>query len=420
MVDLLPFVLLLVLAGLIALIALAVMAYRRAGTTPAPLQARLEALERAQERTDRTMRDELGRGRQESAAAAASLRDEVGKLGEASVRKLEELRATVDAQLNALRGENTQKLDDMRRTVDEKLQATLEERLGASFRQVSERLEQVHQGLGEMRTLASGVGDLKRVLSNVKVRGTWGEVQLGGLLEQVLSPDQYGRNIATREGSSERVEFAIKLPGPEGREGETVWLPLDAKFPQEDYLRLVDASERGDTTGVEQASRDLETAIKNAARDIHDKYLDPPHTTDFGILFLPTEGLYAEVLRRPGLADALQRDCRVLVAGPTTLWALLNSLQMGFRTLAIERRSSEVWTLLGAVKTHVGRFGELLAAVQKKLQEATNKMDAVSRQSRTIERKLRDVEELPALGQGEQQLLTPSVDLLDEDDAAGV
>jgi len=395
MVDLLPFLLLLVLAGLIALIALAVMAYRRAGTTPAPLQARLEALERAQERTDRTMRDELGRGRQESAAAAASLRDEVGKLGEASVRKLEELRATVDAQLNALRGENTQKLDDMRRTVDEKLQATLEERLGASFRQVSERLEQVHQGLGEMRTLASGVGDLKRVLSNVKVRGTWGEVQLGGLLEQVLSPDQYGRNIATREGSSERVEFAIKLPGPEGREGETVWLPLDAKFPQEDYLRLVDASERGDTTGVEQASRDLETAIKNAARDIHDKYLDVPRTTDFAILFLPTEGLYAEVLRRAGLVELLQRQCRVMVAGPTTLWAILTSLRTGFRTLAIQQRSSEVWQLLGVVKSEFARFGGMLDHVQKKLEEASKKVDEARKGSKRIERSLGHVQELP-------------------------
>ena len=395
MVDLLPFLLLLVLAGLIALIALAVMAYRRAGTTPAPLQARLEALERAQERTDRTMRDELGRGRQESAAAATSLRDEVGKLGEASVRKLEELRATVDAQLNALRGENTQKLDDMRRTVDEKLQATLEERLGASFRQVSERLEQVHQGLGEMRTLASGVGDLKRVLSNVKVRGTWGEVQLGGLLEQVLSPDQYSRNVATREGSSERVEFAIKLPGPEGREGETVWLPLDAKFPQEDYLRLVDASERGDTTGVEQASRDLETAIKNAARDIHDKYLDVPRTTDFAILFLPTEGLYAEVLRRAGLVELLQRQFRVMVAGPTTLWAILTSLRTGFRTLAIQQRSSEVWQLLGVVKSEFARFGGMLDHVQKKLEEASKKVDEARKGSRRIERSLGHVQELP-------------------------
>jgi DNA recombination protein RmuC len=271
-----------------------------------------------------------------------------------------------------------------------------------------------------MQALASGVGDLKKVLTNVKTRGTWGEVQLGTLLEQALTPAQFDTNVATREGSDERVEFAVRLPGRDPSDEAPVWLPIDAKFPQEDYQRVVDASERGDGEAVEAAARQLEVRIRACARDIHDKYLDPPHTTDFGILFLPTEGLYAEVLRRPGLADALQRDCRVLVAGPTTLWALLNSLQMGFRTLAIERRSSEVWTLLGAVKTHVGRFGELLAAVQKKLQEATNKMDAVSRQSRTIERKLRDVEELPALGQAEQQLLTPSVDLLDEDDAAGV
>jgi DNA recombination protein RmuC len=385
------------------------MAYRRAGTAPAQLQARLEALERAQERTERTVRDELGRGRQESTGAAAGLRDEVGKLGDASVRKLEELRATVDAQLNALRAENTQKLDDMRRTVDEKLQATLEERLGASFRQVSERLEQVHQGLGEMRTLASGVGDLKRVLSNVKVRGTWGEVQLGGLLEQVLSPDQYACNVATREGSSERVEFAIRLPGPEGREGETVWLPIDAKFPQEDYLRLVEASERGDTAGVDQAGRDLETAIKAAARDIHDKYLEVPRTTDFAILFLPTEGLYAEVLRRTGLVELLQRQFRVMVAGPTTLWAVLTSLRTGFRTLAIQKRSSEVWQLLGTVKSEFTRFGGMLDHVQKKLEEASKKVDEARKGSRKIEKRLGDVQELPA-AEGQPLLEAPLFD----------
>jgi DNA recombination protein RmuC len=285
---------------------------------------------------------------------------------------------------------------------------------------VSERLEQVQRGLGEMQALASGVGDLKKVLTNVKTRGTWGEVQLGALLEQALAPSQFDTNVVTREGSDERVEFAVRLPGRGVQDERPVWLPIDAKFPQEDYQRLLDASERGEIEAVEAAGRQLEIRVKSCARDIHDKYLDPPHTTDFGILFLPTEGLYAEVLRRPGLADALQRDHRVAVAGPTTLWAILNSLQMGFRTLAIERRSSEVWTVLGAVKTHFGRFGELLSSVQKKLQEASNKMDAVSRQSRTIERKLRDVQELPAGERAEQVLLAAPLDLLDDDECAGV
>jgi len=439
---------------LFVLLALAIASMLRGRSAEdAALAARIDALESGQERIERTVRDEMARGRGDAVAQGRLLREEVANsvtrlgeslrdgqsqvsrlqgeqleafaqqlstLGGATERRIEALRGTVEERLRAIQEDNAAKLEKMRETVDERLQGTLEARLGESFRAVSERLEQVQRGLGEMQALASGVGDLKKVLTNVKTRGTWGEVQLGTLLEQALTPAQFDTNVATREGSDERVEFAVRLPGRDPSDEAPVWLPIDAKFPQEDYQRVVDASERGDGEAVEAAARQLEVRIRACARDIHDKYLDPPHTTDFGILFLPTEGLYAEVLRRPGLADALQRDCRVLVAGPTTLWALLNSLQMGFRTLAIERRSSEVWTLLGAVKTHVGRFGELLAAVQKKLQEATNKMDAVSRQSRTIERKLRDVEELPALGQAEQQLLTPSVDLLDEDDAAGV
>jgi DNA recombination protein RmuC len=323
-----------------------------------------------------------------------SFAQQLGALTETNERKLEALRAAVEERLRALQEDNAAHLEKVRVTVDERLQGTLEARLGESFRSVSERLEQVHRGLGEMQALASGVGDLKRVLTNVKTRGTWGEVQLGALLEQVLAPAQYGTNVATREGSADRVEFAIRLPGRDEAEAP-VWLPIDAKFPQEDYQRLLDASERGDAEGVEAAARQLEQRVKACAHDIRTKYLDPPHTTDFAILFLPTEGLYAEVLRRPGLADAVQHDERVVVAGPTTVWAILNSLQMGFRSLAIERSSSEVWRVLGAVKTQFGKFGDLLGGVQKKLQEATNKMDAVARQSRTIERKLRDVQELP-------------------------
>jgi DNA recombination protein RmuC len=294
-----------------------------------------------------------------------------------------------------LQFENASKLDAIRVTVDEKLQGTLEAKLGESFRLVSEHLEQVHKGLGEMQTLASGVGDLKKVLSNVKTRGTWGEIQLRQLLDQVLVPDQYAANVVTREGSDERVEFAIKLPG-RGADDTPVLLPIDAKFPLEDYQRLVDAADRGDADAVEAAARQLEASVKVCARDIRDKYLNPPRTTDFGILFLPVEGLCAEVLRRAGLVDQLQRDFHVVPCGPTTLWALLNSLQMGFRTLAIERRSSEVWTLLGAVKTEFAKFGEALDAVQKKLGEASDKIDAARKGTRKIQRKLQDVQELPA------------------------
>lgn len=411
------------------------------------LEPRLRAIEHAQERADRGARDDMARGRAEAAAGAKELREEVlagvARLGElltgavsqvAEVqkdrleafaqqlavltegheRRSDVLRASVEERLRAMQEENATRLEQVRVTVDERLQGTLEARLGESFRAVSERLEQVHRGLGEMQALASGVGDLKRVLTNVKTRGTWGEVQLGALLEQVLAPGQYDTNVATREGSAERVEFAIRLPGRDAGEAP-VWLPIDAKFPQEDYQRLLEASERGDSDGVEAAGRQLEGRVRGCAHDIRTKYLDPPHTTDFAILFLPTEGLYAEVLRRPGLADALQRDARVVIAGPTTVWAILNSLQMGFRSLAIERSSSEVWAVLGAVKTHFGKFGELLAGVQKKLQEATNKMDAVTRQSRSIERKLRDVQELPR-EEGRTLLALEPVDALDEPD----
>lgn len=320
----------------------------------------------------------------------------VTQLSAANETRFETLRTTVEGKLQLIREDNAKQLEEMRKTVDEKLQGALERRLGEQFNLVSQRLEEVHKGLGEMQTLASGVGDLKRVLTNVKVRGTWGEVQLGTLLEQVLAPEQYAANVALREGSAERVDYAIRLPGRGEMENEVVWLPVDSKFPMEDYQRLVEAQERGDLAQAEEAGRGLEAAIRKCAADICTKYLCPPATTDFGIMFLPTEGLFAETIRRPGLVEAIQRDCRVIVAGPTTLAALLNSLQMGFRTLAIQKRSSEVWKVLGAVKTEFGKFGAVLDKVQKKLQEASNTMDSAARRTRVMERTLRDVEALPA------------------------
>ena len=330
---------------------------------------------------------------------------QVNRLTESNEKKLDDLRTTVETKLTQIQDNNATKLEEMRMTVDEKLQKTLERRLGESFQIVSDRLELVHKGLGEMQTLASGVGDLKKVLTNIKVRGTWGEMQLGNLLEQILTPDQYAQNVAIKPETAERVEFAIRLPGRDEMDGDVVWLPIDAKFPKEDYERLVDASERGDPGAVEEAGRQLETRVKQEAKDIRDKYLDPPHTTDFGIMYLSTEGLFAEVLRRPGLVASLQHDFRVNVTGPTTLAALLNSLQMGFRTLAIQKRSSEVWRLLGAVKTEFGKFGDVIEKVQKKIQEASDQIEKTRTRSRAIERKLRNVEELPA---GEVQVLLGS------------
>lgn len=321
---------------------------------------------------------------------------QIANLTDRNEKKFDELRAAVETKLALLQADNAAKLEEMRRTVDEKLQGTLEKRLGESFQLVSQRLEQVHKGLGEMQTLASGVGDLKRVLTNVKTRGSWGEMQLGNLLDDLLTPQQFARNVQTKPTGRETVEFALRLPGRDEQNGKEVWLPIDAKFPKEDYERLVDAAERGDGAGVEQAARDLETRIRSQARDIHDKYVAPPHTTDFGLLYLPTEGLHAEVLRRPGLVDSIQREQRVVIVGPTTLAALLNSLQMGFRTLAIQKRSSEVWKVLGAVKSEFGKFGDVLDKVKKKLDETGNTIEEASHRSRQLERKLKTVETLPA------------------------
>jgi DNA recombination protein RmuC len=322
---------------------------------------------------------------------------QLGQLTESNDRRFAEIRTTIEQRLRDIETNNATKLEEMRRTVDEKLHATLEQRLGESFKQVSDRLEQVHRGLGEMQTLAAGVGDLKKVLTNVKTRGTWGEVQLEALLEQLLTADQYAKNVATVPKSADRVEFAIKLPGRQDPEGVAVpvWLPIDAKFPREDYERLIEAQERADPVAVEEASRALEGRIRAEARAISEKYVAPPHTTDFALLFLPTEGLYAEVLRRPGLTDTLQRDYRVTIAGPTTLTALLNSLQMGFRTLAIEKRSSEVWQVLGAVKTEFGKFGDVLAKTKSQLETVTRSIEAAETRTRMMNRKLRDVEALP-------------------------
>lgn len=338
----------------------------------------------------------------------------IGKLSDSNEKKLEAVRVTVESKLQSMQIDNAKQLDQMRQTVDEKLQGTLEKRLGESFKQVSERLELVHKGLGEMQSLATGVGDLKKVLTNVKTRGTWGEVQLGALLEQVLNPDQFATNVATKD-AGERVEFAIKLPGQGMERDETVWLPIDAKFPVEDYQRLIEAQERADVEGVEIAGKQLENRVRSCARDISEKYLNPPKTTDFGILFLPIEGLFAEVIRRPGLTEVIQRECRVVIAGPTTLWSILNSLQMGFRTLTIQKRSSEVWNLLAAVKTEWMKYGDVLDAVQKKLHQASDTIEKAKVRSRSVGRKLRDVQELPV---GDAAALLPP-NVLDEEAEAG-
>ncbi|MBS1171082.1 MAG: hypothetical protein H6R01_2000 [Burkholderiaceae bacterium] len=323
-----------------------------------------------------------------------TLNQTLATLTESNAQRMAEVRATLEQKIQALQNDNAAKLEEMRKTVDEKLHATLEQRLGESFKLVSERLEKVHQGLGEMQQLAVGVGDLKRVLTNVKTRGTWGEVQLEMLLEQVLTAEQFAKNVETVPGSGERVEFAINLPGKDD-DRRPVWLPVDAKFPKEQYERLVEAAEQADAEGVATAGRELERAIRQEAKTIADKYLSPPLTTDFAILFLPTEGLYAEVMRRPGLADDIQRAHRVSIAGPSTLSALLNSLQMGFRTLALEKRSSEVWQVLGAVKTEFGKFGEVLATTKATLERAAKNIESAEVRTRQMSRKLKSVEALP-------------------------
>jgi DNA recombination protein RmuC len=384
--------------GILVAIVFLVM-HRGGGAADGTLLSKIESLERAQERGERMLREEMSRSRDENANASKTQREELGK-------SLEGVRGIVDLRLKQLQEDNAKQIDKMRATVDEKLQGTLEKRLGESFKLVSDRLEQVHQGLGAMQQLASDVGGLQKVLTNVKTRGGWGEVQLGALLEQVLTSDQFARNVKTRAESGDHVEFAIKLPGDEN--GAPVWLPIDAKFPTEDYQRLIGAQEQGDAGAVESAMKSLETQLKKSAKDICQKYINPPQTTDFAIMFLPTEGLYAEAIRRIGLTEQVQRDCRVIFAGPTTLAALLNSLQMGFRTLAIQKRSSEVWNLLSGVKTEFGKFGEALVAVKDKLDQAAKHVDNVAVRSRAISKKLRDVEELPSNPQPMLRELLPT------------
>jgi DNA recombination protein RmuC len=444
-----PLVVALAALALAAVVAAAVtLPGRVAAALRGALADRLDAVERGQERVERSLRTELAAGRAEAGDASAKLRAELAatlknvadsllrgvadvaglvkaqladsgarldRLTDSNEKRIDALRAAVDERLGKLVEENAARLEKIRQTVDEQLQGTLERRLGESFRLVGERLEAVQRGLGEMQALAQGVGDLKKVLSNVKTRGTFGEVQLGALLEQVLAPDQWAANVAPRPESGERVEYAIRLPGRDEGEAE-VLLPIDAKFPTEDYQRLVDAAEAGDAAAVEATGKALEVRLRGCARDIHDKYLAPPRTTDFAILFLPTEGLYAEVLRRPGLFEALSRDHGVIVAGPTTLAAILNSLQMGFRTLAIQKRSSEVWSVLGAVKAEFGKFGMVLDQVEKKLTEASNKIGEVRRRGRAIDRKLRDVQALPAAAPAQQGLLPGALAAVDAEE----
>ncbi len=389
------------LTFILAVIAI-IMLWRLGKRQPSNLDQQFTQLKDNLERTERLLREEIGKNRMEQTQGLNSfgtaLSSQVTGLTEMNANKLEQMRESVERQLKSLQEDNSQKLEQMRATVDEKLHATLEKRLGESFQMVSDRLEKVHQGLGEMQNLAAGVGDLKKVLANVKTRGTWGEAQLGNLLDQVLTQEQYERNCITKHGSRDPVEFAIKMPG---QGDHVVYMPIDSKFPTEDYERLESARDAVNPAMIEEAGKALEARIKLEAKNIRDKYIDPPHTTDFGILFLPAEALYAEVLRRPGLADNLRREFKVIVTGPTTIAALLSSLHMGFRTLAVEKRASEVWGLLGTVKTEFGKFGDLLEKTKEKLESAGKNIDEAARKSRTIERKLRDVQELPGTAAAE-------------------
>jgi DNA recombination protein RmuC len=409
-----------VLVVLLAVVLMRLGAIARTAGNGGETRNQLDTLRAQNERLERELRTELAHARAETTQNAKSARDELSRnlaqftqalqnqlasiaglqnerlatLTQSNEQRMEAVRATVESRLELLRTDNAQKLDQMRNTVDEKLHETLELRLGERFKIVSDRLEQVHKGLGEMQSLATGVGDLKKVLTNVKSRGGWGEVQLGALLDEMLAPGQYAKNVATVPGRREFVEYAIKFPG-HSDDGTPCWLPIDSKFPLEDYRRLQEAIERADIGVVEQSRKALEDFFKFEARKIREKYIEPPHTLDFAILFIPTESLYAEAVSRPGLAETLQRDHRVMLAGPMNLGALLNSLQLGFRTLAIEKSSTEVWRVLGAVKSEFGRFGELLAKAKQKLDAVGTTLDDASRKSTTIARKLRDVETLP-------------------------
>lgn len=417
--------LVLIIIIIVLMIAGFILLYWRSGRDSvdiAPLMNKMDTLCDFQERTDRSVRDEIARSRTETQTQAqqertelaqsfksfeSSMQTRLAELASVTEKKIEAVRLTVDEKLKQIQEDNSRQLEKMRETVDEKLQSTLEKRLGESFKQVSERLELVHQGLGDMRNLAAGVGDLKKVLTNVKARGTWGEVQLGALLEEILSPEQYLKNVKIQENGNDFVEFAIKLPGQGDSSSDSVLIPVDAKFPVEDYQRLLEAQERADAAAADDAIRQLEASIKKSAKDISQKYLAPPKTTDFGIMFLPSEGLYAEVIRRTALVALLQREHHIVVTGPTTFAALLNSLQMGFRTLAIQKRSGEVWKVLSEVKTAFGRFGDTLDAVRKKLEQAAASVDDAQKKTRTLSGKLRAVESMPDM--------VPSAEIMIED-----
>ncbi len=380
------------------------------------LQQSLQSMQEKLERMERELRNDIT---ESSRGSRQELTQNLALFQQSQVQQLTLVQKTVsdtlNQQLQQLQKSNAEKLDEIRRTVDEKLQTTLEKRLSESFKQVAERLEQVHNGLGQMQKLADGVGSLQRVLTNVKTRGMFGEVQLEALLEQVLTLEQYAKQVETKPRSNQRVDFAIRFPGRGGADGEPVWLPIDAKFPREDYERLLDAQDRADAVASEVAAKALETRIRTEAKSIAESYLAPPYTTDFAILFLPTEGLYAEVLRRPGLMDSLQRDYRVTLAGPTTLLAMLNSLHMGFRTLALEQQASEVWKVLGAVKTEFERYGDWVEKVREQVQKAADTLDRADTRSRQMRRALKNVEALP---EGEAQALLPQLDdALDDTDA---
>lgn len=425
--DLLFFILLIILI-IIALVILIMQIIKKSSSHEKKLHELLMLIGRDQEKIEKSVRSEISVNRMENAQNLKSTREELREsfrifnegsdkrmadfskkqaesfelfsnklveLTEKNELKMEQIRQTVEGKLENIQKDNSDKLEKMRQTVEEKLENTLEKRLGEKFKLVSDWLEQVNKGLGEMQNLASGVGDLKKVLTNVKSRGTWGEVQLSNLLEQLLVPEQYELNVCTKKGSSERVEFAIKIPG-KNEKIEYIWLPIDAKFPIEDYQRLLEAQEKTDIEMIERLGKALESRIKTEAKEIRDKYLDPPYTTDFAILFLPIEGLYAEVIRRAGLVEFLQNNYRVVISGPTTIAALLNSLQMGFKTLAIEKRTSEVWEILETVKKEFGKFGDILEKTHKKLQEATSNIETATTKTRSIERKLNKVQALPA------------------------
>jgi len=365
----------------------------------------------------RELRDELRSAREEARLSARELREEVTKSIDTTQSSLDRVRATLDQRVRELQEGNERKLDEMRRTVDEKLHDTLEKRLGESFKLVSDRLDTVHKGLGEMQQLATGVGDLKRVLTNVKARGTWAEVQLGAILEQVLTPEQYSKNVCIRLDTAERVEFAVRLPGPLDDPASCVWLPIDSKFPQEDWLRLQDASDQGDVAAVQAASDALIRTVRGSAKEIHDKYVHPPASTDFAIMFLATEGLFAEVLRHPSVVSDLQQQYRVVVAGPTTLAAILTSLRMGFQTLVVEQRAAEVWRVLGAVKTEFGKFGDVLDKVQRQLNTASRTIEETGQRSRAMEKKLRSAERLSE-AEAAMVLELPAGDVEDATDAS--